>query len=78
MTAVLNYFTTRLEILELNKRSGVAQDSEQFELMSDDAVTSTLRAHGAVSSYNVDAASKLLDMVLNAPLSDRHKEKLRT
>ena len=78
MTAVLKYFTTRLEILELNKRSGVAQDSEQFELLSDDAVTSTLRALGAVSSYNADVASKLLDMVLNAPLSDRHKEKLRT
>ena len=47
-------------------------------MLSVDAVKSTIGACGAVSNSHVDDASTLLDMVVNAPLSDRHKEKLRT
>ncbi len=75
--ALVSFVRARLEILELNLRTGLARDSEKYNKLASEAVGAMTKMTAGIKELKASDLSVLLQMIEKAPLSDEKLAELR-
>ena len=77
MSVIVNYLKSRMEILILNARAGMAIDSQQYEELSKSAVNAIKQVCLGVKGVSPQELTELLQAITDAPLNAQYRCELR-